>query len=228
MRRVKDFIPRSEKEFKQWSDNFMTKLGEIVTKYLMPIATYRELVRIWSDYNKKYKLSETAETRTSATVCARREARTVYEKKLRLVIKSYITYNPAVSDDQRRLLGLPIHKTTKTPIGIPTEHPSMKIKVMSDCQLAVLFHEDRHESKDDRGSRAKPYGMDGASIIYDVLPEPPTEYSQLTRRAIATRTPFIINFSLPERGKTAYFAIAWINEKGQIGPYSSIISAIIP
>jgi hypothetical protein len=70
--------------------------------------------------------------------------------------------------------------------------------------------------------------MDGALIIYNVLPEPPTEYAQLTRHNLATHTPFLFNFSMAERGKTAYFAIAWQNEKGEKGPFSPIVSQIIP
>ncbi|MDR0686155.1 MAG: hypothetical protein LBF79_01655, partial [Dysgonamonadaceae bacterium] len=83
-------------------------------------------------------------------------------------------------------------------------------------------------SKGDKPSYAKPYGMDGALIIYNVLPEPPTEYAQLTRHNLATHTPFLFNFSMAERGKTAYFAIAWQNEKGEKGPFSPIVSQIIP
>jgi hypothetical protein len=228
MRRVKDFVPRREKEFKHWSDNFITKLGEIITESLMPIETYRVLVRLHDDYNSKYKFSETPETRTSATVLARQEARTVYEKELRLAVKAYLNYSPNLTNKQRNLLGLNIHKTDRTPIGLPTEPPSMKVKVRTTAQLIVQFQQQRPGEKDPKRSLAKPYGMDGAIIKYDVLPEKPADHTEFRRHVFATRTPYIMNFPMVERSKTAYFVIAWVNEKGEVGPYSSVVSEIIP
>jgi hypothetical protein len=92
----------------------------------------------------------------------------------------------------------------------------------------VHFHEKAIQSRGDKPSYAKPYGIYGAVIIYDVLPEPPSTHAQLTKHHLATRTPYRINFSLAERGKTAYFAIAWQNEKGEKGPFGPIVSEIIP
>ncbi|MDR0695132.1 MAG: hypothetical protein LBF81_07535, partial [Prevotellaceae bacterium] len=65
-------------------------------------------------------------------------------------------------------------------------------------------------------------------IIYDVLDAPPAGVSALARNVLATRTPYILEFTDEERGKTVYVAICWQNEKGEKGPWSEIESAIIP
>jgi hypothetical protein len=77
-------------------------------------------------------------------------------------------------------------------------------------------------------SKAKPYGVNGAVIIYAVLDAPPADHSALTSSVLATRTPHILEFTEEERGKTVYVAICWQNEKGQKGPWSEIESAIVP
>ncbi|MDR0982341.1 MAG: hypothetical protein LBM07_03750, partial [Culturomica sp.] len=41
-----------------------------------------------------------------------------YETQLRMFIKSYITYNPKVSDEDKINMGLPVHKTTRTPVPV--------------------------------------------------------------------------------------------------------------
>ena len=65
-------------------------------------------------------------------------------------------------------------------------------------------------------------------IAYAVLDAPPADQDALTRTALATRTPHVLEFTEEERGKTVYVAICWQNEKGQRGPWSEIESAIVP
>jgi hypothetical protein len=44
----------------------------------------------------------------------------------------------------------------------------------------------------------------------------------------ATRTPFTLEFSGHERGKTVYFALRWENTRGEKGHWSPIQNAIVP
>jgi hypothetical protein len=55
-----------------------------------------------------------------------------------------------------------------------------------------------------------------------------TEINALTRTVLATRTPYVLEFTEKERGKTVYVAICWQNEKGECSPWSEIESAIAP
>ena len=50
----------------------------------------------------------------------------------------------------------------------------------------------------------------------------------LAQHALATRTPYVLQFDETERGKTVYFAAAWQNERGQIGAWSEIEKAFVP
>lgn len=76
--------------------------------------------------------------------------------------------------------------------------------------------------------KAKPSGYDGAVIIWDVLDAPPPEPDHLTRHTMASRTPHALEFTEEERGGTVYIAAAWQNERGNIGAWSVIQSAVIP
>jgi len=42
------------------------------------------------------------------------------------------------------------------------------------------------------------------------------------------QTPCALTFSGEHRGKTVYIAAAWQNERGNVGQYSEILSAVIP
>jgi hypothetical protein len=50
----------------------------------------------------------------------------------------------------------------------------------------------------------------------------------LTNRVIATRTPHILEFREGQSGLKVHMSICWVNEKGQMGPWSAIQSVTIP
>jgi hypothetical protein len=83
-------------------------------------------------------------------------------------------------------------------------------------------------------SRAKPNGYDGAVLIWGIADlkstdEPPAGIADLTQHTMASKTPHALKFPNDEdRGKTVYIAAAWQNERGNLGDWSEIQSAIIP
>jgi hypothetical protein len=64
--------------------------------------------------------------------------------------------------------------------------------------------------------------------IIEKYDAPPADHNALTRSVLATRTPHTFEFTEEERSKTVYMAACWQNEKGQKGPWSEIVSAIVP
>jgi hypothetical protein len=61
-----------------------------------------------------------------------------------------------------------------------------------------------------------------------VLPSPPANEKELTRFESTTRSPVVLNFREEDRGKTVYIAGRWKGRGQTAGPWSGIISAIIP
>jgi hypothetical protein len=159
--------------------------------------------------------------KTSIIVAEKNAARDALVEKIRALV-GFRLKNPVITDAQRIALGLHVHDTTPTTIPVPKTRPELDIDVLDFRRLKVVFR--------DMGSKsnAKPYGVNGAVIIYAVLDAPPADVSALTRSVLATRTPHILEFTEEERGKTVYVAICWQNEKGEKGPWSEIESAIVP
>jgi hypothetical protein len=50
----------------------------------------------------------------------------------------------------------------------------------------------------------------------------------LIHSAFDTRSPFTLSFDENQRGKTVYFCLRWENTRGEKGPWSEIVSGIIP
>ncbi|MDR1283137.1 MAG: hypothetical protein LBK99_20295 [Opitutaceae bacterium] len=76
---------------------------------------------------------------------------------------------------------------------------------------------------------ARIFSVYGAELLYGIADGAgPLTFSQLTHSVFSTHSPFRIEFAEELRGKTVYFCLRWENTRGQKGPWSEIVSAIIP
>jgi hypothetical protein len=154
---------------------------------------------------------------------AKKKSRKTLEADVREAIKAYLTYNPLVTDEDRRAMGLPIHKTTRGHSPIAGSHPDFDIDSSMLRQLTIHFY-DQGQKK----SKAKPAGQHAARIKWAILSAPPTSLDELVNSAMDTRTPFTIKFDESDRGKSVYFCLCWVNTREEEGPWSEIVMAIIP
>jgi hypothetical protein len=65
-------------------------------------------------------------------------------------------------------------------------------------------------------------------LAWAILPAPTVDWKELIHSSFDTHTPLRLTFDGTERGKTVYFALRWENTRGEKGPWSEIMSAIIP
>jgi hypothetical protein len=184
---------------------------------------FDELMRQKEDFTEKLRIAEAPETRTKASIKAKNDSRKVLETNLQQKIKEYLTYNHLVTDEDRDNMGLPIHKTTHTPSPIATTYPDFDVDSGTIRRLTVHFY-DQGQKK----SKAKPAGQHGAEIRWAILGSPPTKIDDLIHSSFDTRTPFTLQFDEDQRGQKIYFCLCWENTRGEKGPWSEIISAVIP
>jgi hypothetical protein len=215
-----DYIPQKDAELVPWGANFTAGVVENATEWDIPAEDVTELQTANDDFAELQAKADSP-AKTSIIVAEKNTAR----KRLEAIIRKLVGFrlkNPVITDAQRVALGLHVRDTTHTPVPVPTTRPEIDIDVLDVRRLKIVFHDMGSASK------AKPYGVNGAVILYAVLDTPPADISALTRSVLATRTPHILEFTEEERSKTVYIAICWQNEKGQRGPCSEIESAIIP
>jgi hypothetical protein len=68
----------------------------------------------------------------------------------------------------------------------------------------------------------------GAEILYEIRDDAPALAEDLRHSSFATKTRMVYTFTEAERGKKVYFAARWENTRGEKGPWSDVVSAIIP
>jgi hypothetical protein len=118
---------------------------------------------------------------------------------------------------------LPVHKTTRTPAPVALTYPAYEIDRGTLLRLIIHFFDQGKEK-----TKAKPPGQHGAEIRWMISEVPVVDANELVHSSFDTHTPFTLEFGGHDRGKMVYFALRWENTRGQKGPWSEILSAVIP
>ncbi|MDR1373281.1 MAG: hypothetical protein LBJ17_09255 [Dysgonamonadaceae bacterium] len=215
-----DYIPTVESKFFLWEKIFMAGASVSYKVWGISEGKWSELTDRQAYYHSKYAVAESPSTRTSAAVLAKNIARKGYVKALRQVIKGYITYNLNITDGERKLLGLPVHKTTRTPSPLAKYAPHIITRILNPRKLSFYFSATET-------SRSKPAGQHGIELI-SVIAITVTSMKELVNSDFATHTPLKITFKEEDRGKKLWYSAAWENTRGEKGPWTEIQSVIIP
>ncbi|MDR2485171.1 MAG: hypothetical protein LBD55_07240 [Treponema sp.] len=95
---------------------------------------------------------------------AKNDARSLYEHEIRAFIKGYL-YNPAVSDGDRRSMGIPDHKPASQS-KTPATYPEAEIDSSTIRRLIIHYRDNGGKSK------AKPHGIHGAELRWMISDTP--------------------------------------------------------
>ena len=218
----KNFIPRTDSDFNSWQKLLISYLNANHLKWNIPPETMSELETFSEAFDQTYQVTIDASTRTKPAIVEKDEARKSLEAAIRTSLKAYVTYNPAVTDKDRANMGLPIHKTTHTPVPVPMTVPEASVKLVASGVVEIHFHDKDAETK------RKPTGVHGVEIAWDILESNPQSPQKLNKSAFDTKTPHRLVFDFAERGKHVFFALRWENTKGEKGEWSDLYDVIIP
>ncbi|MDR1477364.1 MAG: hypothetical protein LBJ00_00300 [Planctomycetaceae bacterium] len=217
---MEGYLPRKDSELVAWSSNFVAVLTQHYSEWEVPMQDISDLQILHDNFSLLHEQADSP-NKTSVIVAEKNEARKLLTEKIRGLV-DFRLKNPVITDAQRIALGLHAKSPSPTPVPIPTTRPELVIEVVDIRRLQISFHDQGSKTK------ARPYGTNGAVVVYSILDTPPTSINELAKSVLATRTPHIFEFKEEERGKTVYLAICWQNEKGQRGPFSEIEKAIVP
>jgi hypothetical protein len=128
-----------------------------------------------------------------------------------------------VSNADLEAMGFPPRGTGKrSPHPVDRLFINLGVIPVGNLVLNVAF-ENR-----DTGSSTRPYYLTGAVVYYTLSPTPIVNANELAGSRLATRSPCRLAFEPEQRGKTVYLAARWQNRRGELGPWSEIVSAIVP
>ena len=217
----KDYIPRKDAGFHAMQEAIYAQVALHAAEWLIPeqsIAAFSDERRRW---NNAYSISINPAKRTPAAVQEKTDARRDYEAVLRPFIQGQLMRNLKVTDSDRRDMGLPVYDRTPTPVALPGTRPELEIDFSQ-----IARHILRVRDSESKGS-GRPLHVIGFEIWRRVGGSGSPTYEEMQLVELATRSPHTLKYATTERSHTAWYALRWINTRGEKGPWSEIVSAVI-
>jgi hypothetical protein len=223
---ARDYIPQNAAQFNAFTLRLIHYVEEkafggpnAAWAGAIPQARFDELNFSYTRFSETFQTA--LELPTSANILRRQEAQAETTAVLRAFVNQFLRFPPVTNPD-RAEMGVPNHDVIRTDHTIVTEIVDFVIHLGSIRELKIDFW------IQGAGHKAKPHGYDGAVIIWGFLDSPPEQPTDLPFHTMASRTPHTLTFEEGQRGKTVQIALAWQNERGNIGQYSEYKSAVIP
>lgn len=213
------YIPQTDAGFDDWLSNFSVKITAAPATYGLVAGDATAIAAQFTAWHAAYVAAITPATRTSVTVAAKDSARSTALAVVRPYAQQ-ISVNSGVLPSNKVAVGVNPRTTIPAPVPVPSSSP-----VMSIDAIGVLTMDVRFQDPDAPMSRAKPFGATAVQVAVNVGVAAITDPALASFYAAFTKIPMRIDFQSGNAGKVATFFARWQNRKGEVGPWSSPVSA---
>jgi hypothetical protein len=217
-----DFIPQNDAEFNLWQSSLVTQVQASATVWGISATDITAVVAQQTLWTPAFTKASNKQNRSSADVQAKDDARKAYETTLRKFVAQWLANNSKVANSDRERMGLTVKQTGHTPVSVPSTSPAGSIDFSVRLQHSIGYADEATPR-----SKAKPDGVHGCEVWVKIGGDAPKDTTELTFLATNTSTPYVAKFSATDSAKTVYYRLRWVNTRGQQGPWSSIISAMV-
>ena len=157
-----------------------------------------------------------------AATVAKNESRTLAVKNLRTLLDK-IALHGGITPPLLQAVGISAADTTPTAISAPTTYPEFRVDL--DARLHHILH---YHDAGNTTSRRKPDGVHAVEIWCKVGDPAPVGPSGMVFMGSDTATPWEKSFADAQIGEPVYYALRWVNNRGDVGPWSVTIKSIVP
>ena len=220
-----DYLPRKQAVLFNWQDNHVNVIDVNSVSWEIPPTNVTGLKGLQTIYVAAYKTGSKEQklTRTSGQAKAFKTAEKNYIAGIRKFNKQWITGNLLVTDAQRVDLGVTVRDIEPTPIGAVDFAPQLVVDKISGGK-----HKLRFSNPEDPKSKAMPKGQKiilRTAVGIANLPEDQIPWSN--NRIAVKRFLYTFDLNPSDKGKTAYYQAWYESNRGETGPLSAVVDAIV-
>jgi len=217
-----DYIPQNDAEFNLWQANMVEIIASNLENWVIPTDDLNSLTGLQEGWAVAFAKASNKQNRTSADVQAKDDAREPYVKALRSFVAQWLASNSKVTNSDRERMGLTVKSGTRTPVPVPITLPVGTVDFSIRLQHTISYSDEATPR-----SKAKPAGVHGCEIWMKIDGNAPVDASELSYVATDTSSPYTTTFEGRYAGRIVYYWLRWVNTRGERGPWSSTISAIV-
>jgi hypothetical protein len=218
-----DTVPVKDSEFDPWFLNLknyvVEKTGGASPAWThIPAAKVTELTARYDSWHPAFETMAGPHTKVDTE--HKQNERRAAEGFLRPFIAQYLKFDP-VSDEDRTAMGVHNKDTHPTHQPAPVSQPD------TDVRNTKNHFEHEVRALNSSGDAVKPDDAYGVRFGWQLGGERPATGADLPRSAFKRGVSFLAVYTEADKGKTAYYATCYENSKGDQGPWSPVVEAII-
>jgi hypothetical protein len=141
---------------------------------------------------------------------------------MREFANSAVRFNKKMHDDDKLVYGIRPKDATPTAHGAPVSQPGTEVENTRN-HYEHLVRAINHE----RGDHAKPADAYGVHYAWQAGGEKPATGADLPKSKFSRKTTHIVQHTEADKGKTAFYSTCYENSKGDTGPWSPVVEAVI-
>lgn len=215
-------IPQREGDLDLYTLNWKTLLTASFALFGMLAADALAITNAYNTFHTAFLLTSNPATRTTTNVTAKDAAKAAMLVTLRAQYR-IIKANPTVLDANKVSLGIVVNDPVPTPIPPPATFPLLSVAASASLQHTVGYSDSATPTL-----RRKPSGVTGMVMFRGVGVAAALDPTQLDFLAVDSSTPIATAaFAAADVGKVASYAGRWTNAKGELGPWSPIVTKTV-
>ena len=216
----RDWVPDKDPALAELTANLADRIGRSPDDFDLSPEQATGYANAQADFAHALKVANNPETHGTRTIFLKNQAKKKLVKLTRELGRQ-INNLMKVTDEQRQALGLPIHSTTRTPVGRPTHQPVVSIeRTRGRTVLGKITGP--------TGRRGRPAGVESIVVFMHAGPTPPDSIDGWTYADTASRSTFELAFGPSETGDTAWLTAYYLNARGEAGPAATAVSVALP
>jgi len=217
-----DYIPQNDAKMNLWQIYLVEIVESKVTEWGILADDFSLVKAKQTVWEAAFDKASNKQNRTSADVLAKDEAYDEYVAVIRPFVAQWLANNSKVTDSERARMGLTVKTGTRTPTPTPTTSPVGTVDFSVRQQHTLHYYDEASAH-----SNAKPIGVHACEIFMKVDGDAPKDASELSYVGTCTAAPYTVKFDGAKNGKMAYYWLRWVNTRGENGPWSSTLNAMV-
>jgi hypothetical protein len=216
-----DYIPPADDKFHEWVCPTTDYIVANATAMGLTPDDTKPLTDAVATWKNAWPAHQSAQAAATGAKTTKDNSRADVEAAIRPLVQQ-LQVSPKVTDQQRSDMNITVRSTTRTRVSVPVSCPVGTVDTSQRLQHIISYRDDTTTK-----TRGKPAGVSGCEIWEKIGGPAPTDISQLTYLGMATRSPFLAQFTGAQAGQTAYYWLRWVNTRNEKGPWSEPVSATI-
>lgn len=212
-------FPTKDADFNDYIQHVQPYLVTNIVHLSISPTNVASLNSQFTQWNNIYQKSQDKQQRTSAITAQKNTVRKQFEVVLRNIYNDIP--NSVLTDADRQSLNIKARDFNPTPTHAPDHAPTLSVD-----KIGHLFHEVRFRDPNNPASKAKPAGVNQHEVwvAYTPINSNGMEFELLGNTG---KFLFQVDFNEERVGLLANYKARYVSTRGEKGPWSEIVSAVM-